>query len=113
MSANEYEIRVRNQGYIAKELERENYIYAYKRQINMNIMQNRVVVTCYHNNPYKYIVQFTSNIGGVKKLTEIVVRTKQVHDPFYIICETIEAMQDYIYEQVGYEKTPDSVYRLD
>ena len=91
---------------------REVYSYVYKRRMGFMFYQNRVIGSIEHTERHLYKVTLTANTPERCVYTEIHVTTDKCYHPAFVLIKTVCDNNKLIYEMLGFEETPDSVYNM-
>lgn len=92
--------------------ENQEYNYVYKKRMGFMFYQNRVIGSIEHTKRQLYKVTLTANTPERCVYTEIHVRTERCYHPAFVLIKTVCDNNKLIYEMLGFEETPDSVYSM-
>ena len=109
---NIYEIKEKAVIFDMAKAEKKEYNYIYKRRLGFMFYQNRVVGTVEHTKRKLYKVTLTANTPERCIFSEIHVRTDKCYHPAFVLIKTVYDHNYLVYEMLGFEETPDSVYNM-
>lgn len=109
---NIYEIKERAVVVDLAKAETKEYEYVYKKRMGFMFYQNRVIGSIEHTKRQLYKVTLTANNPERCVYTEIHVRTEKCYHPAFVLIKTVCDNNKLIYEMLGFEEIPDSVYNM-